>query len=66
MERKIDQKHSTFNLLCYIKKNKTLKNGEAPIYMRITVNRQTADLSLQGSVNPNVWSQAKEQSRGYN
>lgn len=27
-----------FSVLCYIKKAKLLKNGEAPICLRITVN----------------------------
>lgn len=64
MKENLNKNRNTFNLVCYIKKAKTLKNGEAPVYMRITINKQTADLSIQGSVNPNVWSQAKEQSRG--
>lgn len=64
MRENLNKNRNTFNLVCYIKKAKALKNGEAPIYMRITMNKQTADLSIHGSVNPNVWSQAKEQSRG--
>ena len=33
-------KKSTFSLMFYIKKTKLLKNGEAPICLRITVNCQ--------------------------
>lgn len=32
--------------------------------MRITVNGQVANISLQGSTPPSLWSQAKEQSKG--
>ncbi len=32
-----EKKRSTLNVLFYIKKQKLLKNGEAPICMRITV-----------------------------
>ncbi|KAA6315168.1 hypothetical protein EZS27_034332 [termite gut metagenome] len=64
METKNAKKRSTFNLLCVIKKSKLLKNGEAPIFVRITVNKQTTDLSIQGSILPELWSQAKERSKG--
>lgn len=52
--------------MCYIKKRKLLKNGEAPICIRITVNKQTVEITIavQGSVLPSLWSQAKEGSRG--
>lgn len=64
MEQKMSKKKNTFFLSCYLKKSNALKTGEAPIYLRITVNKQIAAVSLQGSVQPELWSQAKERSKG--
>lgn len=64
METKTPKNRNTFNLMCYIKKRKLLKNGEAPICIRITVNKQTVEITVQGSVLTSLWSQAKERSRG--
>lgn len=36
-----------FTILFFIKKSKLLKNGEAPICMRITVNGQRAEYRLK-------------------
>lgn len=58
MERK------TFNVLFFIKKNQLLKNGEAPVRMGVTVNRQSVDIAVKRSCPPNLWSQFKEYSRG--
>lgn len=63
MEQKMTKKKNTFFLSCYLKKSNALKTGEAPIYLRITVNKQIAAVSLQGTVSPNLWDQAKERSR---
>lgn len=54
---------STFNVLFIIKKSKLLKNGEAPICMRLTVNRQVAEIMIKRSVAVEHWNQAKECSR---
>ena len=64
MEEKITSRKNTFYLSCYLKRLNALKTGEAPIYLRITVNKQVAAVSLQGSVQPELWSQAKERSKG--
>lgn len=63
MEQKMSKKKNTFFLSCYLKKSNALKTGEAPIYLRITVNKEIAAVSLQGTVSPNLWDQAKERSR---
>ena len=52
-------KRKTFTVFFFIKKDKLLKNGEAPVRMRITV-----DISVKRSCPPNLWNQAKECSRG--
>jgi site-specific recombinase XerD len=64
MEAKTSKKRSTFNLVCYLKKANLLKNGEAPIYMKITVNKQVVILSMRGAIQPDLWSQSKERSKG--
>lgn len=64
METKTSKNRATFSLVCYLRKSNVLKNGEVPVYMRITVNKQSVLLTMQGSVFPSLWSQAKERSRG--
>ena len=50
MERK-----TSLSFLIFIKKSKLLKNGGAPLYLRITVNGKIAECSLHISVNPDLW-----------
>ena len=59
-----EKRRTTFSVLFYIKKQKLLKNGEAPICMRITVNRQKAEIMIKRSVPAELWNQAKECSKG--
>ena len=42
-------------ILFFIKRKKLLKNGFAPIYVRITVNNQSSECSLSKSINPSHW-----------
>lgn len=58
MERK------SFAVLLFLKKTKLLKNGEASVCMRITVNRVRVETNIRKSINPSLWNQAKECSRG--
>lgn len=53
-------KRNTFSLLFIIKKAKLLKNGEAPIYLRITINKQIAEIGIKRSIPVEHWNQAKE------
>jgi len=43
------------SFLFYIKKTKLLKSGQAPIFLRITVDNQRAELSIMKSVDPDLW-----------
>ena len=54
----------SFSVLFFIKKGKLLKNGEAPVCMRITVNGYMVDISIKRSCPVNLWNQAKENSKG--
>ena len=55
---------STFNLLFVVRKHRLLKNGEAPIYLRITVNGEVADITVKRSVRAEMWNQRRECSNG--
>lgn len=53
----------SFNLLFFLKKAKLLKNGEAAICLRITVNKQRVETRIGRSIDPKQWNQAKECSK---
>ena len=53
MERKL------FSVLFFIKKSRLLKNGESPINVRITYDKQNVEFQIGRSTPPNVWSQTK-------
>lgn len=54
----------TFSLLFYVKKSKTGADGTAPIYLRITVNGQRAEISTKRTVSPDKWNTDKGCVRG--
>ena len=58
MEREI------FSVLFFIKRSKLLKNGEAPVRVRVTYDRLYVELQLKRSVKVPLWSQEKEKSTG--
>jgi len=53
----------SFNVLFFLKKAKLLKNGEASVCMRVTVNRRRIETNIRKSIDPKLWNQAKECSR---
>ncbi len=57
---------STFSVLFFIKRAKLLKNGEAPICMRITINKQVVEIMIKRSVPATQWNQQKERSKANN
>ena len=57
-------KRNSFNVLFFIKKAKLLKNGEASVCMRITVNCARVETNIRKSIDPASWNQAKECVRG--
>ena len=58
--------HGSFKLrlLFFLKKTKLLKNGEASVCMRITVDGTRVENNIRKSIDPSLWSQAKESARG--
>ena len=57
-------KRNTLSVLFIIKKTKLLKNGEAPVCMRITVNKRVAEVMIKRSIPVDLWNQKKECSKG--
>ncbi|MBS2101184.1 site-specific integrase [Carboxylicivirga linearis] len=51
-------------ILFYIKRSKLLKNGDAPIFVRITVNKVRAEFGLKKSVVPDLWNESKQRVKG--
>jgi site-specific recombinase XerD len=48
----------------YVKESKKDLNGEAPIYLRITINRERAEISTNRRINPANWDRASERVSG--
>lgn len=55
---------STFSVLFYVKRSKPLKNGDVPVYLRITVNSKGAEISLKRSINPKLWDTTRNKAKG--
>jgi hypothetical protein len=47
--------NKTFGLLFYVKKSKMIANGTAPVYLRITIDGERADISSKRYINPDKW-----------
>lgn len=59
------QKH-TFALLPFLRSNRPNKNGESPVYLRITVDSKRVEVSTKVYVQPERWLSGKGRSKGYN
>lgn len=46
---------STLNISFLIRKNRTNKHGEAPIYMRISVDQQRVEIATGRYIHPSSW-----------
>lgn len=53
------EERETMSILFFIKKTKLLKNGEAPICLRLTLNKQITEIRIKRSILVNRWSPAK-------
>jgi integrase len=51
-------------LVFNIRRNKLLRNGEAPLFMRITVDNERIESSLSRSINPNLWDDNRKRAKG--
>lgn len=54
----------TFNVLFFIRKTRTVKSGETPIMLRISIQGQLAEIQLKRTVKPTQWNQKKERCTG--
>ncbi|GAB6008942.1 Arm DNA-binding domain-containing protein [Dysgonomonas reticulitermitis] len=57
-------KRKSFRVLFFLRKGKLLKNGEAPICMRLTVDGRMCDILIKRSILPEQWNQTKECAKG--
>ena len=57
-------KRKSFRILFFLRKGKLLKNGEAPICMRLTVDGRACDILIKRSILPEQWNQTKECAKG--
>lgn len=57
-------RQGTMNILFFVLKTKLLKNSEAPILMRITIDGQFDEIRIQRSVPLKYWNAAKGYSKG--
>jgi hypothetical protein len=48
----------------YVKEFWKSRNGEAPIYLRITVNDERVEISTVRRINPELWDKASERAGG--
>lgn len=56
--------NDSFSILFYPKRNDANKRGQAPLYMRITVDGRRVELSIRRSVDIAKWDTTKEKMRG--
>ncbi|WP_161888556.1 site-specific integrase [Pontibacter russatus] len=54
----------SFSVLAILRKAKLNKSGEAPIYIRVTVNGEIVELSLKHNLAPSLWDSAKGRAKG--
>ena len=55
---------SYFTLAFFVRKNRPLRNGELPIFARITVSGQQSELYIGRSVAPELWDQKRNVATG--
>lgn len=56
--------NKTFTLLFFLKKGKLQSNGTVPIYLRITIDGQRADISSKRYIDPKKWNAKAQKVEG--
>ena len=56
--------NKTFNLLFYVKRSKTIANGTAHIYLRITIDGKLTEIAAKRYINPDKWSSQAQKVNG--
>ena len=57
------QAKNTFSILFWINKSK-IRNNEAPIWARVTVDGVRVEISIKKSIHPENWNSEKGQAKG--
>ncbi|MEM9001353.1 MAG: Arm DNA-binding domain-containing protein [Bacteroidota bacterium] len=55
---------NSFSVLCYIRKSRLNQQGEADLFLRITVNAKRSEFSIQRKVKPEKWCSIKGRVKG--
>ncbi|NDV83947.1 phage integrase SAM-like domain and Arm DNA-binding domain-containing protein [Bacteroides sp. 51] len=53
------EQRMTFSVAFYIRRTRLNKHGEAPIQLRITINRMRADTTVKKTISPDLWNSAR-------
>jgi len=56
--------YSTFSLLFFIRKERKNTDGEAPIFLRITINGKRAEISIKRYIDPDKWDSKANKAKG--
>jgi len=56
--------NKTFSILFYVRKGKTTANGTAPIYSRITIDGQRAEITTKRNIAPEKWNSEAQRANG--
>ncbi|MDC6367780.1 MULTISPECIES: site-specific integrase [Flavobacteriaceae] len=57
---------NSFSVLCYIRKSRLNQQGEADLFLRITVNYKRAEFSIQRKIRPEKWCSIRGRVKGSN
>ena len=55
---------NSFSVLCYIRKSRLNQQGEANLFLRITVNYKRSEFSIQRKIRPEKWCSIKGRVKG--
>jgi site-specific recombinase XerD len=58
------EQRTTLSLIFYIKRTKLLKNGDAPLYLKITITGTKCEMGLNRGVDPDAWDGKAGKMRG--
>jgi len=57
-------KRTSFSVIYFVKRTRSLRTGELPIYARITINGERAEFSTQTCVKEDQWDSVRNRMRG--
>lgn len=57
-------KRVTFKMSFFVKRTRIAKNGEVPVKLKVTVNKEKIEVSINQKINPDLWSSVTEKSTG--